>query len=337
MAGIGKGARQGILLKGGDSVHTFAGTDTFVFDKTGTLTAGYPTVTAAEELIPGGKRYLAAAAQLEKNSDHPLAKAIVNYCEQNAANDVKMTEAFLTCENVTEHKGMGMEADGILTGNLRLMEARGVVIPEDLRRRITGLQQKGETVVLTAAGGKPVLLFAVADAVREEAPDMVKELKRLGIRKLVMLTGDNVHAAEAAAGLTGIQEYHAELLPRDKLEKIREMQAAGRVVTFVGDGINDSPALTASDTGIAMGGGTDAAIESSDVVLIRSDLAHVAEALKLAKKTVGIMYQNIAIAVGTVLFLLIGLFAGYIHMSAGMLIHEASILLVIFNAMRLLL
>ena len=151
-----------------------------------------------------------------------------------------------------------------------------------------------------------------------------------------MLTGDNRAAAEAVAARAGITEIYPECLPQDKVSILRRMQEEGRTVTFVGDGINDSPAITAADTGIAMGSGTDVAVESSDVVLISSDLAGLASALALAKRTEAVMYQNIAIAVGTVALLLIGLFAGFVHMSIGMLIHEASILVVIFNAMRLL-
>ena len=158
----------------------------------------------------------------------------------------------------------------------------------------------------------------------------------MGIANIIMLTGDNASTASAIASQLGITDYRAELLPEDKLTVIRELQCKGRTVTFVGDGINDSPALAAADTGIAMGSGTDVAIDDSDVVLIKSDLKSLVRSLKLSKKTVRTLYENIAIAVGTVVLLLIGLFAGYIHMSIGMLIHEASILAVILNAMRLL-
>lgn len=190
-----------------------------------------------------------------------------------------------------------------------------------------------------AAGGltalAAVMLLAIADALRPEAEEAVSRLKKMGIRT-AMLTGDNPTTAAAVAAQAGIPEAYPELLPQDKVDWVRKMQQQGRTVTFVGDGINDSPALTAADTGIAIGSGTDVAIDSSDVVLMKSDLSGVVRALTLARKTVRILRQNIAIAVGTVAALLAGLFAGYVHMSLGMLIHEASILLVIFNAMRLL-
>ena len=166
--------------------------------------------------------------------------------------------------------------------------------------------------------------------------ETIANLKRLGIKKTVMLTGDNRKTAEAVPARIGIDEVQAELLPENKLSAIRKMQSEGRTVAFVGDGVNDGPALAAADTGIAMGGGTDVAVETSDVVLMRSDLESIPVAVKLAKKTVGVLHQNIVIAVGTVLLLLVGLFAGYIHMASGMFIHEASILVVILNAMRLL-
>ena len=181
-----------------------------------------------------------------------------------------------------------------------------------------------------------VLLLAVADGLRREAPEALRSLKELGVKNLVMLTGDNPITARTIADKLNIPQVHAQLLPQDKVAWVHRMQQEGCSVTFVGDGINDSPALVAADTGIAIGSGTDAAIDSSDVVLMKSDLSGLVRALRLAKKTVRVLRQNIAIAVGTVIALLIGLFAGFVHMSVGMLIHEASILIVIFNAMRLL-
>ena len=181
----------------------------------------------------------------------------------------------------------------------------------------------------------PKALLAVADALKPDAAACIRKLKAMGISKLVMLTGDNTRTARAIGQQLGIPEIRAELLPQDKLAHVEALRQQGRHVTFVGDGINDSPALTAADTGIAMGSGTDAAMDCSDVVLMRSDLESLVTALSLARQTRRILRENILIAVGTVLALLVGLFAGYIHMSLGMLIHEGSILLVIFNAMRI--
>ena len=224
----------------------------------------------------------------------------------------------------------------ILVGSERLMEDREIHLNEQQKTDITRLQNQGASTVLYAKDGQIQLLFAVADAIREDAKESVQKLQKMGMRHIAMLTGDNESTAKAVAAQIGISEVYAELLPEDKLQRIKNWQKDDRCITFVGDGVNDSPALTLADTGIAMGGGTDVAIDSSDVVLIQSRLTAIVEALSLARFTKRIMFENIAIAVGTVVLLLIGLFAGYVHMALGMLIHEASILLVIFNAMRLL-
>ena len=237
-------------------------------------------------------------------------------------------------------KGLGMVANAegheLLVGNRKLLESHGVQLPTQAEEDWKAAQIRGMTTVLVALDGTPAMLLSVADALKPDAAESMSALKNLGVKRLVMLTGDNESTAQAVAGQIGISEFHGDLLPQDKVAFLRKLQQEGHVVTFVGDGINDSPALATADTGIAMGSGTDVAIDSSDVVLIRSELASLPRALKTAKGTVGVMYQNIAIAVGTVLLLLAGLFAGYIHMSIGMLIHEASILVVIFNAMRLI-
>lgn len=243
-------------------------------------------------------------------------------------------------ESVQNIKGCGMDASicghRVLIGNRKLMEQNGIELTEQVLNDLSEVQNSGASIALIAVDGKIETLLGISDTLKADAKDGISRLKAMGIADIIMLTGDNACTASAIAAQLGITDYRAELLPEDKLTVIRELQSKGRTVTFVGDGINDSPALAAADTGIAMGSGTDVAIDNSDVVLIKSDLKSLVRSLKLSKKTVLTLYENIAIAVGTVVLLLIGLFAGYIHMSIGMLIHEASILVVILNAMRLL-
>ena len=329
VAGIGRGAQEGILLKGGDSIHTFSKTNTVVFDKTGTLTEGVPEVCVQKDYSNKATQALALAASVEKASDHPLANAVIRY-----AADLPSYEA----ESVQTIKGCGMDASicghRVLIGNRKLMEQNGIELTEQVLSDLSEVQNSA-SIALIAVDGKAEMLLGISDKLKADAKDSISRLKNMGIADIIMLTGDNACTAPAIAAQLGITEYRAELLPEDKLTVIRELQSKGRTVTFVGDGINDSPALAAADTGIAMGSGTDVAIDNSDVVLIKSDLKSLVRSLKLSKKAVLTLYENIAIAVGTVVLLLIGLFAGYIHMSIGMLIHEASILVVILNAMRL--
>lgn len=331
VCGIGRGAGEGILLKGGDSIHTFAGTDTFVFDKTGTLTEGVPEVRFEKCYTDDRENVLTLAASAERASDHPMAKAIVRYAEGLSA-------LMIDSAQTAAGKGIDAAVSGrrVLVGNRAMMEQNGVMLSKQVLCDLEALQNEGSSIALIAVDGVLSMLLGISDGLKADAGSSLRRLRSLGIKKLVMLTGDSRAVAEAVAGKLGIEEYRAELLPEDKLAVIRSLRESGRTVTFVGDGINDSPALAAADTGIAMGSGTDVAIENSDVVLIRSDLDSLVRALRLSRKTVRVLYENIAIAVGTVLLLLAGLFAGYIHMSVGMLIHEGSILLVIFNAMRIL-
>lgn len=332
VAGIGRGAQEGILLKGGDSIHTFSRTDTVVFDKTGTLTVGIPEVCVQKNYSDTPEQILAFAASAERASNHPLAQAVIRY-----AGSLPSYEAV----DAQEVRGCGIEAEvcghRVLVGSRKLMEQNKSSLSEQQQQDLGKVQNGGASVALAAVDGKIKMLLGISDKLKPDAVDSICRLKEFGITDIIMLTGDNAGTAAAIAAQLGITDYRAELLPEDKLKVIRQLQDDGKVVTFVGDGINDSPALAASDTGIAMGSGTDVAIDNSDVVLIKSDLKSMVQSLRLSRRTVRILYENIAIAVGTVLLLLIGLFAGYIHMAIGMLIHEASILVVIFNAMRLLL
>lgn len=333
VVGIGRGAGQGVLLKGGDSVHTFARTNAVLFDKTGTLTAGKPQVTGVTAYCEHVPEVLAMVAAAEQACDHPLAGSILEYVSRQ---DIPVQHAVQT----ETKKGLGLAArigeHELLIGNERLLEQYRIAFTGQQRQDILQAQQQCATTVLVAVDGTYDMLIAISDALKPEAAESIRRLRQMGVRRIAMLTGDNMHTAEAIAQEAGITQVYPECLPQDKVELLRQMQAEGNIVTFVGDGVNDSPAIMAADTGIAMGSGTDVAVESSDVVLIRSDLDSLVTALGLARRTGIIMYENIAIAVGTVILLLIGLFAGYVHMAVGMLIHEASILVVIFNAMRLL-
>ncbi len=326
VAGIGRGAREGVLLKGGDSIDVFAKTDTFVFDKTGTLTQGKPSVTALHAYGMEEAEALALAAGAEAGCEHPLAWAVVD-----AAKEKNM--AIPKAEDIQVDKGLGVSAKigqhRVCVGSRRYLEGLGVAVPENVEESLP----VGGSRVLCAVDGALVLAMSVADPVKEDAAKSIAALRKKA--RVVMLTGDHPQAAEAVAKQLGILEYHGGLLPQDKAAAITKLRQEGHIVTFVGDGINDSPALTTADTGIAMGSGTDVAVDCSQVVLMGDRLSGLPTAWSLAKGTVSILHQNIAIAVGTVIALLVGLFAGFIHMGLGMLIHEGSILVVIFNAMRI--
>ena len=328
VAGVGRGAKEGVLLKGGDSIDAFARTDTFVFDKTGTLTLGKPQVT--EVLSFGGEDCLGLAAAAERGCAHPLGRAVVEYARLQ---NVEIS----TADRTEDRKGRGIRAQvggrQVLVGSRRFLEEEQAVFPVEAEENLEPLQNTGASLVLCAVDGELRLIFGISDPVKEDAAACIQTLRKRA--RVVMLTGDHPAAAKIAAGNLGIPGYQGGLLPQDKAAYIEKLRKKGRTVAFVGDGINDSPALTTADTGIAMGSGTDVAVDCSQVVLMDGRLESLPKAWNLAKATVSILRQNIAIAVGTVLLLLLGLFAGYIHMGLGMLIHEGSILAVIFNAMRI--
>lgn len=333
VAGIGAGAKSHILLKGGESVSNYAKANIFAFDKTGTLTQGKPEVNDVFYYTEDETYALELIYLLEKSSDHPLARSIVSY-----ANRLGISSE----ENLLTHtiKGLGVSARlgdrNILAGNERLMKENNIQLTDEQKNDLSNIQSQGASLVILSEGKKVLMIIGISDKVKEGSKEMISKLKALGVEKTVMLTGDNEETAKSVAAMVGIDEFEANLLPEDKLSFVDKMQKQGNNVAFIGDGINDSPALAKANTGIAMGGGTDVAIETSDVILIKSDLESVRKSFELSKKTMAIMRQNIIIAIGTVIFLLIGLFTGYVHMSIGMLVHEGSILAVIFNAMRLL-
>lgn len=293
MVGTGLGAQRGVLFKNATALETSARIDTVVMDKTGTLTKGAPEVT---EVIAAGlpeEEMLAMAATIEHESEHPLARAIVDLAAQRGLQEFSASDF----RNVPGKGAMAqVEGHRVLVGNQRLMTAENVDFGELAGRR-DDLAASGRTVVLVAVDGRAVGVIALADAVRDTAAAAVAALHESGI-EVVMLTGDNEATARRIAEQLGIDTVIAEVLPGDKAAKVAELQAAGRQVAMVGDGVNDAPALATADLGIAIGAGTDVAIETADLVLMRSDPLDVPVALRIGKGTRRKMRQNLGWAIG---------------------------------------
>jgi P-type Cu2+ transporter len=294
MIGTGLGARRGILFKNAIALETAARINTVVMDKTGTLTKGEPEVTdivTADGVIE--TELLRLVAAVERESEHPLAEAIVRRAEQ-ARVAVATADGF---ENVPGHGAVAIvEGRRVAVGNRRLMEREEINLGQLAARR-EQLTSGGRTVVMAAADGRPLGLLAIADAPRETSIAAIKALHEAHV-EVVMLTGDNRATAERIAGELGIDQVIAEVLPSDKAAKVAQLQQAGRNVAMVGDGVNDAPALAQADLGIAIGAGTDVAIETADVVLMRSDPLDVPTALQIGRGTLRKMRQNLGWAIG---------------------------------------
>jgi Cu+-exporting ATPase len=338
MVGTGKGAENGILIKGGDSLETAHKLNTIVLDKTGTITRGEPALTdviAANEFVEND--FLKIVASAEKRSEHPLAAAIVR-----GAEDRKLT--FETVENFNALEGRGIEAKvsgrDLLLGNLRLMTERKISL-NGAETTVEKLAGEGKTPMFAAIDGKFAGIVAVADTIKPESKDAIRTLQNLGL-EVVMMTGDNRRTAEAVANQVGIKRVLAEVLPEGKSGEIKRLQGEKKIVGMVGDGINDAPALAQADVGIAIGTGTDVAIEASDITLIGGDLRGVATAIALSKATIKTVKQNlfwafvynvlgIPIAAG-LLYPLTGWLLSPIIASAAMSLSSVS---VVANSLRL--
>jgi Cu2+-exporting ATPase len=294
MVGTGLGARRGILFKNAIALEQVASLDTVVLDKTGTLTKGEPQVVAV--VTADGvdeNELLRLAAAVERESEHPLAEAIVRAATERALEPPR-AKAF---EAVAGHGATAtVEGSQLAIGNTRLLEREHASL-DGLSERARELAGKGQTVVHVARDGRAIGVVAIADAPRETAAAAIQALKAIGIRP-VMLTGDNRQTAERIAVQLGVDEVIAEVLPQDKAQEVKELQAQGRRVAMVGDGVNDAPALAQADVGIAIGAGTDVAIETADVVLMRSDPVDVATAVEIGRGTVRKMRQNLGWAIG---------------------------------------
>ncbi|MDR1245582.1 MAG: heavy metal translocating P-type ATPase [Clostridiales Family XIII bacterium] len=312
MVGTGKGAENGILIKGGEALETAHKIQTVIFDKTGTITEGKPTVTdvlTADGLSADDLLQITASA--ERGSEHPLGQAIVAGA-RNRGLELLKADGF---DSVT---GRGIDAQiggmRVLAGNRKLMDERGISFAS-LERDSDRLADEGKTPMYVAGDGRPMGIVAVADVMKVSGRAAVESLHKMGI-EVAMITGDNKKTAAAIAGQVGIDRVLAEVLPQDKVSEVKKLQDEGRKVAMVGDGINDAPALAQADVGIAVGSGTDVAMESADIVLMRSDPADVSAAIRLSKSTIRNIKQNLFWAFG---YNVIGIpiAAGMLHLLWG--------------------
>lgn len=338
MVGTGKGAEYGILIKGGEALEAAHKINTIVFDKTGTITEGRPEVT---DIIPSSdmtrEKLFQFAASAEKGSEHPLGEAIVRGAQ-------KENLELLKIEEFKALPGYGIEVSiegtNLLAGNKKLMQQRNISL-EALEDDSDRLAKEGKTPMYFAMGGRLAGIIAVADVVKESSARAIKQLQSMGI-EVAMITGDNKQTAQAIAKQVGISKILAEVLPQDKADEIKKLQAEGKNVSMVGDGINDAPALVQADIGIAIGSGTDVAMESADIVLMKGDLMDVATAINLSKSTIRNIKQNLFWAF---LYNVAGIpiAAGVLHLFGGPLLNpmlaaaamSLSSVSVLSNALRL--
>ena len=287
--GIGRGAELGVLIRNGEALEVSEKLTAIVFDKTGTLTRGKPDVTDIIAFEMPENRLLSVAAAVERNSQHPLAEAVVRRAE-SAGVAVPGSERFTTFGG----RGVSavVEGEEVLIGNQPFLLERGIIIPPNAEMRVTAFQDVGKTAVLVAVAERLAGILAIADTLKPTTRIAIADLKRMGL-SVTMITGDNERTANAIAREVGIEDVHAGVLPQEKAQEVRALQERGAVVAFVGDGINDAPALAQADVGIAIGSGTDVAIESGDIVLVRDDLVDAVGAIQLSRKVMSRIKQNL--------------------------------------------
>ncbi|MEZ5327851.1 MAG: heavy metal translocating P-type ATPase [Verrucomicrobiales bacterium] len=349
LSAIGGAARRGVLFKGGVHLERAATVKVVAFDKTGTLTEGKPRVTdvVVEKRVidfqstpaPAALELLGLVGAVEKKSEHPLAEAIVTECRRHEL-QLEECSAFQSISG----KGASGLVNGrrIAVGNARYFAAHNVTIPDDFAARVATLQDEGKTCVIVGelndAAGTATLLgaVAIADVLRADAVDVIAQLKADGIVRVVMLTGDNERVARAVAGRAGVDEFHADLLPEDKVRVIKELKSIGPVA-MIGDGVNDAPALASATVGIAMGAaGTDVAMETADVVLMSDDLQNVRFALAISRRARRVIYQNLGFALTVIVVLVISALGFRLPLPLGVVGHEGSTVLVCLNGLRML-
>jgi Cd2+/Zn2+-exporting ATPase len=348
LSAIGNGARKGILFKGGVYMEQAAGIKVVAFDKTGTLTAGKLRVTDVQVLASqqaGGwfgdeGALLALAAALETKSEHAVAKAVV---------EAAQTQGLTLSEATAFQASTGLGVTGVVDGlNLRIGNLRlfNDLPDEDLSEAtivVERLQAEGKTAVVVAqmdnADQKAHILGAIAfaDQLRPNAAAVVKDLKSLGVERVVMLTGDNQQVAQAIAAQAGVDDYYAELLPEDKLQRIKQLEAEYGPVAMIGDGVNDAPALATASIGVAMGAaGTDVALETADVVLMSDDLSNIPYFIALSRQTRKTLITNLSFAMFMIVLMIITIFTANLALPLAVVGHEGGTVLVSLNGLRLL-
>lgn len=337
MTGTGRGAQMGILIKSAEALETAGRIDTVVLDKTGTITEGKPRVTDIIPLSADKQELISAALAVESLSEHPLAQAVVEYAKKTDCKELK-AEGFVSCGG----KGVSAEVQGktVYAGNIKLMQEKGIDVSEQ-RQTIDALAQQGKTPLFFAKNKSIMGIIAVADVVKETSAAAVKELKDMNI-DVVMLTGDNKATAKAIGNSCGIDNVVAEVLPQDKEQQVRQLQQSGYRVAMVGDGINDAPALAKADVGVAIGAGTDIAIDSADVVLVKSSLLDIVKLIQLSRATMrnikenlfwALIYNTIGIPLAAgVFFSLLGWRLNPMYGAAAMCFSSVCVVL---NALRL--
>ena len=331
LAAIANGAKKGTLFKGGAHLTSLSNVNVIAVDKTGTLTEGTPKVTdfIVDDLTDTNEA-LKILASIEQQSNHPLATAITRYADQNGVELIQ----HITIKDIP---GFGIEAT-IDQTQYRVGKADFVgkeLVTQFQNGAVQKLAAEGKSVVFLATDEKVVAVAALQDTIRPEAKKAIAQLKSLGI-DVIMLTGDNETTAHAISKQAGVSSYKANCLPETKVEHIKHYMNEGKIVAMLGDGINDAPALATASIGIAMGNGTDVALETADIVLMKNDLTKLADSVRLAKKTQTVIKQNIIFSLGVITLLIISNFFQAINLPLGVIGHEGSTILVILNGLRLL-
>ena len=337
LSGVAAAGRSGVLVKGGGPLEHLGAIEAMAFDKTGTLTKGEPKVTT---LSPHGavspQELLAVAVAVERLSDHPLAAAVVRHGEQALA-----AGTALEAQDLKSVTGRGVRAQlqgqEVLLGKEELFdESSGPRMPEELRAAVQELEGAGQTTMVVRWGERYLGVLGLMDTPRDSAPAMIQRLRELGIKRMIMISGDNQSVADAVAKQVGLDEAHGDLMPEDKVDFIKKLSQGGHGVAMVGDGVNDAPAMAHATVAIAMGAaGSDTALETAEVALMADDLNKLPYAVALSRKTSSIIRQNLWLSLGMVAFLIPATLLG-LDIGPAVALHEGSTLVVVFNALRLL-